>query len=254
MYTSLLLAAWRGLEPEASDLIATGVRDAAARGEGRAVGLADHATAVLHNGLGRYDEALAAARRACEHDDLGFYGWSLAELVEAGGPERRARGGRRRPAPARGADAVPAARTGHAASRRDRAHSWPTTTAPNPLPGGHRAARPHAAWSCTWPARTWCTASGCAARTAASTRASSSAPRTRCSAGWGRRRSRSAHGASCWPPARRCADAARRHETSSRPRRRRSRAWRRTATRTRRSARSCSSARAPSSTTCARCS
>ena len=84
VYTSLLLAAYRGLEPEASDLIATGVRDAAARGEGRAVGLADHATAVLHNGLGRSGEALAAARRACEHDDLGFYGWSLAELVEAG--------------------------------------------------------------------------------------------------------------------------------------------------------------------------
>jgi DNA-binding CsgD family transcriptional regulator len=90
VYTSLLLAAYRGLEPSASDLIATGIRDAGARGEGRAIGLADHATAVLHNGLGDYEEALAAARRSCEHDDLGFYGWSLAELVEAG-----ARGGDR---------------------------------------------------------------------------------------------------------------------------------------------------------------
>jgi DNA-binding CsgD family transcriptional regulator len=84
VYTSLLLAAYRGREPAASDLIAIGIRDASARGEGRAVGLADHATAVLRNGLGSYEEALAAARRSCEHDDLGFYGWSLAELVEAG--------------------------------------------------------------------------------------------------------------------------------------------------------------------------
>jgi DNA-binding CsgD family transcriptional regulator len=38
---------------------------------------------VLHNGLGHHDAALEAARRACEHVDLGFYGWCLAELVEA---------------------------------------------------------------------------------------------------------------------------------------------------------------------------
>jgi DNA-binding CsgD family transcriptional regulator len=83
-YTSMLLAAWRGAEDEAAAIIAADMADATARGEGRAVGLAHYATAVLHNGLGRYDAALAAARRACEHDDLGFIGWSLAELVEAG--------------------------------------------------------------------------------------------------------------------------------------------------------------------------
>jgi len=27
---------------------------------------------------------LAAAQRACEHEDLGFFGWSLVELIEAG--------------------------------------------------------------------------------------------------------------------------------------------------------------------------
>ncbi len=57
VYASLLLAAYRGVEPAASDLIATCIRDATARGEGRAVGLAEHATAVLGNGLGRYDDA-----------------------------------------------------------------------------------------------------------------------------------------------------------------------------------------------------
>jgi DNA-binding CsgD family transcriptional regulator len=82
-YTSLLLAAWRGQEDQASQLIAADVRDANARGEGRAIGLAEYATAVLYNGLGRYEDARAAAQRACEHDDLGFFAWALVELVEA---------------------------------------------------------------------------------------------------------------------------------------------------------------------------
>jgi DNA-binding CsgD family transcriptional regulator len=82
-YTSLLLAAWRGQEAQASQLIEADVRAANARGEGRAVGLAEYATAVLHNGLGRYEDALGAAQRACEYDDLGFFAWALVELVEA---------------------------------------------------------------------------------------------------------------------------------------------------------------------------
>jgi DNA-binding CsgD family transcriptional regulator len=38
---------------------------------------------LLYNGLGRYDQALAAAELVCEYDDVGVLGWSLAELVEA---------------------------------------------------------------------------------------------------------------------------------------------------------------------------
>lgn len=83
-YTSLALAAWRGDEGPAVRQIESAVKEATARGEGRALGLAGYATAVLYNGLGRYEAALAAARHACEHDDLGFFGWSLIELVEAG--------------------------------------------------------------------------------------------------------------------------------------------------------------------------
>ena len=79
-----MLAAWRGEEPRALDLIEAVVQDATARGGGRELGLARYATAVLHNGLGGYEAALAGARRACEYEDLGFFGWSLAELVEAG--------------------------------------------------------------------------------------------------------------------------------------------------------------------------
>ena len=50
------------------------------------------ATRLLHNGHGRYDEALAAAQQACEHEDVMAYGWALVELIEAGvasaGPTR----------------------------------------------------------------------------------------------------------------------------------------------------------------------
>jgi DNA-binding CsgD family transcriptional regulator len=83
-YTSLVLAAWRGREIPALELIAGGVRSASARGEGRMIALAEYATAVLYNGLGRYEEALAAARRGCEYEDLGLFGWTLTELIEAG--------------------------------------------------------------------------------------------------------------------------------------------------------------------------
>jgi len=83
-YTSLMLHAWRGQEVTALRAIESSLQDARARGEGRAIGLAHYATAVLHNSLGRYQDALAAAQRACEHEDLGFFGWVLVELVEAG--------------------------------------------------------------------------------------------------------------------------------------------------------------------------
>ncbi|WP_343978859.1 AAA family ATPase [Kribbella koreensis] len=79
----LMLAAWRGEERAAARLIDAAVQDAVARGEGRALGLARHAAAVLYNGLGRYEAALDAARKACEQEDLGFFAWSLAEAVEA---------------------------------------------------------------------------------------------------------------------------------------------------------------------------
>jgi DNA-binding CsgD family transcriptional regulator/tetratricopeptide (TPR) repeat protein len=82
-YTSVVLAAWRGGEDRARELIELGVADGTARGEGRAIALAHYATAVLYGGLGRYEDALDAARRACAHEDLGLFGWALIELVEA---------------------------------------------------------------------------------------------------------------------------------------------------------------------------
>jgi DNA-binding CsgD family transcriptional regulator len=82
-YTSLVLAAWRGQEAQALEVIEASREDATERGEGRAIALAEYATAVLFNGLGRYQAARAAAQRACEHDDLGLFGWALVELIEA---------------------------------------------------------------------------------------------------------------------------------------------------------------------------
>jgi DNA-binding CsgD family transcriptional regulator/tetratricopeptide (TPR) repeat protein len=83
-FSSLLLAAWRGLDTEALDYMNWGLQNAIARGEGRGIGGYGYATAVLYNGLGRYEAALASARSACEYDDLGICGFALAELVEAG--------------------------------------------------------------------------------------------------------------------------------------------------------------------------
>ena len=82
--TSLVLAAWRGQEARAAELIAATIEDAVAENELRAKTLAEYARAVLCNGLGRYREALAAAERACEHADLGPCPRALLELIEAG--------------------------------------------------------------------------------------------------------------------------------------------------------------------------
>jgi DNA-binding CsgD family transcriptional regulator len=82
-YHSLNLAAWRGVAADALPVIDAAAADAAAKGEGRLFGLTRFTAAVLFNGLGRYEEAFAAARECCEYEDLGFHGWCLYELIEA---------------------------------------------------------------------------------------------------------------------------------------------------------------------------
>ena len=82
-YASLMLLGWRGQEIAALPAIEASLEDATARGEGRAIGLAHYATAVLYNGVGRYKDALIAAQDACAYEDLGIYGWALVELIEA---------------------------------------------------------------------------------------------------------------------------------------------------------------------------
>jgi DNA-binding CsgD family transcriptional regulator len=77
------LAAWRGDETIAVDLLDGCLRKSLELGTGRSIGQCEYARAVLYNGLGRYDAALTAASLACEHDDLGLYGRALSELVES---------------------------------------------------------------------------------------------------------------------------------------------------------------------------
>ena len=83
-YPSLLLAAWRGVEAEALHAVQLDARerDRARRGT-EAIGGAATRPRCSHNGLGRYEAALASARSACEYDDLGIFGFALVELVEA---------------------------------------------------------------------------------------------------------------------------------------------------------------------------
>jgi DNA-binding CsgD family transcriptional regulator len=83
-YASLMLAAWRGNETDGLALIEAGRLEATARGEGMGLGVIEWATALLSNGCGRHAEALAAAQRGCEHEDVGLYAWALVELIEAG--------------------------------------------------------------------------------------------------------------------------------------------------------------------------
>src|SRR4029077_2800884 len=82
-YIPLQLAAWRGQASDAVDLIDAMVRGAAARGEGCAVTVAEYATAVLYNGVGRYGLALDAATKAVASDDIVTSSGALSELVEA---------------------------------------------------------------------------------------------------------------------------------------------------------------------------
>jgi DNA-binding CsgD family transcriptional regulator len=83
-YAPLALVAFRGREPDASRLIRATTDDFVARGEGMGVTLAHWATAYLHNGLARYDIALAAAEQAAEDPrELWFSPWTMVELIEA---------------------------------------------------------------------------------------------------------------------------------------------------------------------------
>jgi DNA-binding CsgD family transcriptional regulator len=82
-YHKVELAAWQGDLAVASGLIEAGTAEASAKGEGRLAGVIGYTAAILYNGLGRYEAALAAATEACGFDDLGFYGWCLLELAEA---------------------------------------------------------------------------------------------------------------------------------------------------------------------------
>ena len=83
-YAAVVLACWRGNDAEAAALIEVEARTASAAGQGVAIQLCQWASAILFNGLGRYEQALAEALRASESaPELFMSGWALPELIEA---------------------------------------------------------------------------------------------------------------------------------------------------------------------------
>jgi DNA-binding CsgD family transcriptional regulator len=83
-YAAVGLAAFRGRETEASEQIEATRVEVLRRGEGAGLTFVLWASAVLYNGLGRYEEALAAAVEAREDSSAAWFRtWGLVELVEA---------------------------------------------------------------------------------------------------------------------------------------------------------------------------
>jgi DNA-binding CsgD family transcriptional regulator len=82
-YSATMLGAARGDQARLQALIEVPLRGAMTRGEGAAFGGHGWFTALLNNGNGQYGEALTAAKRACEYEDVIFYGRALVELIEA---------------------------------------------------------------------------------------------------------------------------------------------------------------------------
>jgi DNA-binding CsgD family transcriptional regulator len=81
VYVGLALAAWQGREGHVVGVIEPSIQGLVARGEGMGVGVVQWAGAVLYNGLRRFDDAMAAARRVGERPYEAA--WALPELIEA---------------------------------------------------------------------------------------------------------------------------------------------------------------------------
>ncbi len=82
-YMPLRVAALRGDEAVTRDVYGRLIEGAQARVEGAAVTSADHALALLYNGLGQYERAFEPAERAAGANEMIVSSWALPELVEA---------------------------------------------------------------------------------------------------------------------------------------------------------------------------
>ncbi|HUN30606.1 MAG TPA: LuxR C-terminal-related transcriptional regulator [Trebonia sp.] len=80
---AMMLAAWRGQETAARQLIEVISRVGAANGLGVLVDFAVYANAVLNNGLGRYAIARDAARQAQQREPVGHGPLIVSEVAEA---------------------------------------------------------------------------------------------------------------------------------------------------------------------------
>jgi DNA-binding CsgD family transcriptional regulator len=88
-YAALAVAAFKGNEEEATELIEVSKAEVIRRGEGAGLSLVHWAAAVLYNGLGRYQDALVAAQEASEETNASWWSnWGLLELIEAAARSR----------------------------------------------------------------------------------------------------------------------------------------------------------------------
>ena len=83
-FAAVVLAGFRGREAEASAVIDVVVSNASAAGQGFGIQYCQWVSAIVYNGLGRYEQALAQAKQAAEESpELFVSGWALPELIEA---------------------------------------------------------------------------------------------------------------------------------------------------------------------------
>ena len=82
-FAALMLACLRGREAEAVPLVNATIAGATAAGQGLTVGYANWVAAILHNSLGRYEQALTAATRSSQDAAMYVSLWALPELIEA---------------------------------------------------------------------------------------------------------------------------------------------------------------------------
>jgi DNA-binding CsgD family transcriptional regulator len=93
-YIAWVLAAWRGEEATVATMIEATIGNAVEHGQGLSIAVASWAAALLYNGLGKYEQALAAALRASSYDgELTPKEWALVELVEAAARSKTADAG-----------------------------------------------------------------------------------------------------------------------------------------------------------------
>ena len=83
LHARLILAGWRGRADEAADVTAMIGQAAPAGGRSAEMTIAGYALAVLHNGLGDYVAAHAAAARGFQSEGLRFNSLIYSELIEA---------------------------------------------------------------------------------------------------------------------------------------------------------------------------
>ena len=236
-YGALVLGGLQGRDAHASRLIDATIDEFTAGGQGTAVQYARWTRSVLLNGLGRYREAMAAAKEASDDTPELFVSvWAAIELVEAAS---------RCDDPDLARDALERILAATAVAPTDWALGIAARCRAVLSEGaacddlyqeaierlGRTRLRPE------WAALTCFTASGSAARTVVSTRVLSCGRPTSCSPRSGWRRSATAPGVSSWPPEGRCGSERSTRVTTSPRRSGTSRGSRATGCRTRRSVR-----------------